>query len=217
MGRIAWVVVDDHGGDLDVAGLPVADLVVAADSGYSLAERLGLDVDLLVGDLDSLSVDGQDRAEAAGVRVERHPAAKDATDLALALAAAVDGTDDGDLLVVVGGSGGRLDHALANLLALGDPALAGRRVVARIGPADVVVVRGEAALELPVGDTVTLLPVGGDALGVSTTGLAYPLHDEDLPAGTTRGVSNLVAEPAQGITVRSGVLLAVHPPSEHLP
>jgi len=217
MRRTAWVVLDDHGGDLDVADLPRPDVVVAADGGLVLCERLDLPVDLLVGDLDSAPADAVQRARARGVAVEEHPVAKDHTDLALALRAAVERTADGDVVVVVGGSGGRVDHALVNLLALADPALAGRRVRARVGGADVHVVRGEVAFAWPPGATATLVPVCGHAVGVTTTGLRYPLDDEDLTAGTTRGVSNVVDAETQSVAVRDGCVLAVLPAEESDP
>ncbi|HVJ96990.1 MAG TPA: hypothetical protein VNC41_09180, partial [Acidimicrobiia bacterium] len=62
-----------------------------------------------------------------------------------------------------------------------------------------------------VGSLVTLLPVGGAALGVTTTGLEYPLRGEDLPAGTSRGVSNVIAAAEATVTLEHGALLVVQP------
>src|SRR5690606_8150865 len=63
-----------------VERLPVPDRVIAADSGLEHASRLSLPVDLVVGDLDSVAPAALEAAAARGVRVERHPEAKDATD-----------------------------------------------------------------------------------------------------------------------------------------
>jgi thiamine pyrophosphokinase len=80
-----------------------------------------------------------------------------------------------------------------------------------MGAARLAVVHTSAILHGPVGDLVTLLPIGGPARGVTTAGLLYPLDGEDLDPGSTRGVSNeLVAETAK-VTVGAGVLLAVQP------
>ena len=72
---------------------PLPDLdgafVVAADGGADAALALGLHVDLAIGDFDSISAAGLAALERAGTRIERHPAAKDATDLELALDAAL--------------------------------------------------------------------------------------------------------------------------------
>ena len=146
-------------------------LVVAADAGLHHADALGLRVDLVVGDLDSVDPAVLAAAEAAGAAVERHPAEKDATDLELALDAVSDRSVE--RVTVVGAGGGRLDHLLANLVVLGHPRYAALRVEAFVGDARVAVVHGgaEAVIEGEVGAVVTLLPLGGPARGVRTTGL----------------------------------------------
>lgn len=94
------------------AWVPGDAVVIAADSGLDHAHALGLRADVAVGDFDSVSPRALERAEADGTRLERHPAAKDATDLELALdAAAAHGPER---IVVLGGHGGRVDHLLAN-------------------------------------------------------------------------------------------------------
>src|SRR5262245_23851278 len=172
--------------------LPPADLVIAADSGLHLAAPLGLTVDRIIGDLDSADPAAVDTAVAAGATVERHPAAKDATDLELALDAAA--RAGATRIVVVGGGGGRLDHLLANALLLAAPAWCDIDVEAYFGPHLVVVHGGRGPREIAgaPGSVVTLLPIGGIARGIVTTGLEYPLVREDLPVGTTRGVSNVM-------------------------
>ncbi len=211
MRQVTWVVVDDHGNDADASGLPAPDRVVCADSGVSLAHRLGLHVDVVVGDLDSVPAHELATARADGAVVEAYPVDKDATDLALALARGAEGLTGGDLLVVLGGAGGRLDHALANVHALADPALAHVRVHARLGWADVHVVRDARRLSLPLDATVSLLPSGGAARGITTEGLRYPLHGEDLHPWSTRGVSNIVTGKPVRITLDDGCVLVVVP------
>jgi thiamine pyrophosphokinase len=189
--------------------LPEGTRVVAADSGVDHALRLGLVVDLVVGDLDSASPASVEKAEVAGAVVERHPVAKDATDLELALDAAL--AMGPKHIHVLGGHGGRLDHLLGNVLLLARPEHAGIRITARMGDARITVVRDAAELHGPIGDLVTLLPVYGTARSVTTGGLLYPLSAEDLPPGTTRGVSNeLVHDPAT-VTLADGVLVVIQP------
>ena len=192
-----------------LACLPAAALVIAADSGLEHASALGWRVDLVVGDLDSVNLDVLAAARAAGALVEAHPREKDATDLELAVDAAL--VRDARAVTVVGGAGGRLDHLLANLTLLASPRFAGARVDAWCGPAYVVVVRDTVELTGPPGSTVTLLALGGPARGVRTEGLRYPLVDEDLEAGTSRGVSNQLIGPSARVSVQSGVLLTIQP------
>ena len=86
--------------------------------GLDRALALGLRIDRAIGDFDSVSTAGLAAAEAAGAVVERHPAAKDATDLELALDAAI--ALEPSRILVIGSAGGRLDHLLGSLLLLGD-------------------------------------------------------------------------------------------------
>jgi thiamine pyrophosphokinase len=184
-------------------------LVVAADSGLDHAAALGLSVDHVVGDMDSVDPANLDAAARSGVRIDRHPAAKDATDLDLALDVALEA--DPGRIVVVTGEGDRFDHALAVALTVSAPRLAGVAVEAWIGAAHLWVVRDRVELVGRPGALLSLLPLHGPARGVSTSGLRYPLDDEDLDAASSRGVSNEWVAEVATVRLRSGVLLAVAP------
>lgn len=192
-----------------LAQLPADALVVAADSGLDHATLLGLHVDLAVGDFDSVNLDTLAAAEAAGTVVERHPEAKDETDLELALDAAI--RLGARRIVVLGGHGGRLDHLLANALVLAAPGRSHVDVVAHMGDATVTVIRTWATLVGAPGELVSLLAVHGVASRITTQGLLYPLDREDLHPGSTRGVSNELVANAAEVTLDAGVLLAVQP------
>jgi thiamine pyrophosphokinase len=195
-----------------VERIPADALVIAADSGVEHALALGCRVDLVVGDLDSASPAAIEQAVTAGAEIEHHPAEKEATDLELALLAAR--ARGAPHILVVGGAGGRVDHFLANALALAGPG-AGDTTVEWITPAGIVtVVRSTASLTGRPGDLVSLLPVGGPATGVRTTGLRYPLDGEELSPGSTRGVSNEFIEATAVVSVEAGTLLAVQPGEE---
>jgi thiamine pyrophosphokinase len=64
-----------------------------------------------------------------------------------------------------------------------------------------------------VGDLVSLLPLGGDARGVTTTGLAWALKGDTLRFGFSRGVSNEMTSHEARIEIDEGLLLVVHGPS----
>ncbi len=190
--------------------------MIAADSGLEHARALGVHVELVVGDLDSVDPAALDAAVADGTDVERHPVAKDATDLELALDAALD--RGATAVRVVGIAGGRLDHFLGNVLLLTSPRYADVRVDAQLDGAHVIVVRDRADLDGSPGDLCSLLPVGGPAVGVLTDGLRYPLRRETLAQGTTRGVSNEFVSSTASVSLDDGVLLAVLPgPASPLP
>lgn len=188
--------------------LPEADFVIAADSGLDQAMALGIPVDLLVGDLDSVSPAGLAAARQSGVIIEEHPADKDATDLELSLAAAV--RQGAARIVVVGGGGGRLDHLLANAMLLTSPGWADLDVDWLVDSAHVLAIRTETTIQGAPGDILTLLAVGEPADGVTTEGLAFELSDDVLLASSTRGVSNVFTGDTASVRLRHGVLLAVH-------
>jgi thiamine pyrophosphokinase len=189
--------------------VPHDAVVVAADSGVDHALALGLRVDLAVGDFDSITPEGFAALERDEVRIERYPAAKDATDLELALDAAL--KLEPRRIVVVGTGGGRIDHLLGELLLLAAPAYAGVQVDALVGPGKIHVVRTRRALHGFEGELVSLLAVNGPATGVETEGLVYPLRGETLEPGSSRGISNVFAVREASIAVGQGVVLAVRP------
>lgn len=186
--------------------LPRPDVVIAADGGLAAARRLGLAVDLLIGDLDSVDADdvgGRD------LDVERHPRDKDRTDLVLALDRAR--SLGARRVTVVSGGGGRLDHALGNLLVLAAPAYAAQEVDAVIGTARVTVVRGRRTLSADDGAIVSLFAVGGPARGVTTTGLRFALDGAELAPLSSLGLSNELDADTATVVVGHGVVLAVQP------
>lgn len=194
-----------------VAALPPEhfDVVIAADSGLSLALALGHHVDVVVGDLDSVDPAEVERAVAAGATVERHDPDKDRTDLELALAAAV--TCGARKVHVAGGAGGRLDHTLANALCLASSTWTGLELTADFGAARVWVVRSAATVTGRPGDLLSLVPVGGPAHGVRSTGLRWELGDDTLEPASGRGISNELVAATATVSLSTGTLLAIAP------
>src|SRR6267143_738107 len=207
-------VVVAHGDVLpaDRAVIGADDYVVAADGGAFALERWKLLPHLIVGDMDSLGDAGVERFARQGIPVAKFPAQKDESDLELAVAQAV--AAGATEVVVLGALGGdRLDHETANLLLLADPSYDGVRIEARRGALRIRAVRGEGSLSLgPLEAIVTLLPVNGDAEGVTTEGLRYPLRNETLRFGRARGLSNEVESLPATVTVRKGSLLVFETP-----
>jgi thiamine pyrophosphokinase len=188
--------------------IKLGDRLIAADGGMQHLGRLGLQPDILVGDMDSLEPGLLARLERAGVRTVRYPTHKDETDLELALQLAVaEGCRE---LLVVGALGGRLDHTLGNLSLLRDPGLSGCTVRLDDGLQEVFWITDQAELHGAPGDVVSLLPLQGEVSGVTTEGLEYPLHAETLYPYKTRGISNVMTGAHARVTITSGSLLCVH-------
>ncbi|HET9496028.1 MAG TPA: thiamine diphosphokinase [Chloroflexia bacterium] len=212
-GTVVWVLASSptwpvHG---SVEWLPAPQKVVAADGGTTLAAALGVVPDLIIGDLDSSEMALVQRFVEQGAETATYQhTTKLETDTELAALAALRWNPAS--IYVLGGTGGRLDHALANILMLTHPELAER---------DVRIIEGQQAIYLgkpgrwndlrgTPGDTVSLLPLGTDVEGVRTEGLEYPLSGETLLEGRGRGVSNTITGTLGRVWFETGQLLIVH-------
>jgi thiamine pyrophosphokinase len=181
--------------------------VVAADSGLDEAFRLGIRPDLVVGDMDSVSPAALDRATREGIEIERHPRAKDATDLELAVDAAA---RRGFIrATIIGGTGGRMAHTLANALLLT------RRREVQIewstSNAQLTALATGSSRDFAAADGTLLSVLAiGESADCTSTGLVWPLDGSPLTVGSTRGISNEIIEPSATVTVRRGLVLTVH-------
>ncbi len=178
-----------------------ADFVVAADHGADHAVQNGYLVDVLVGDLDSVT----ERGKASAKKVVQHPVDKDMTDLELALeeASKLGATQ----VTVVGTLQGRVDHSFNNLLVLANDRWAHMPILMLVDATQVWVVHNSLEVVVPLGTQVSLLPVGNEVTGVTANGLQWPLSDENLLLAEGRGMSNRSISENVSISVRSGVLL----------
>jgi thiamine pyrophosphokinase len=181
------------------------DTVIAADGGAHHCAALGITPALLVGDFDSLREEEVDEWHRRGVQLIRHDRRKDETDLELALLLA-QGLAREEALVL-GALGGRWDQTFANLLLPAYDKLTDLNVTFWHDGLWAYLVRGERQIHGAAGQTVSLLPVGGDAVGVSTEGLEWALEAETLKLGATRGVSNILLGERAVVRVEQGLLL----------
>jgi len=195
-------------------------IVVAADGGARHAARLGLPIHRWVGDGDSIDAGDLAELRARGIPVDLVGTDKDASDTELAITAAI--AAGADEVTVLGAFGGRrLDHSFANLTLLAHPALGGRPAVLLDASARVRLVRAPGrggdpvVTPLPgrVGDLVSLIPFGADALQIRTDGLHYPLQNETLLLGSARGLSNVRRAVDASFVLGRGAVLVIETPA----
>lgn len=188
-------------------------LVIAADGGARTAIGLGLKPAVVIGDGDSLLPSERDALVAAGADVVAYPTAKEESDTELCVREAL--RRGASRIVIIGAFGGaRIEHTIANVLLLTLPDLAGADAeladesssirVLGDGSPDSLVVNGHA------GDYVSLMPLSDRVDGVTTEGLAFPLRDETLLQGPTRGLSNEMTGGSATVTRRAGRLAVIH-------
>lgn len=185
------------------------DLIVAADGGTHHCLELGLTPDVIIGDFDSLEEEILARLEQQGVEIIRHPAQKDHNDLELALRLVLERGFDEALVMAALGS--RWDQTLANVLLPATARLEPLRIHVVDGPQEILLLRAgdQLRVEGEGGDTLSLIPLGGDAQGITTQGLEYPLNGGTLKFGSSRGISNVMLSSNASIRLKKGLLLCV--------
>jgi thiamine pyrophosphokinase len=189
-----------------------ADCIIAADRGLEALERVGIRPHIIVGDFDSASaacVSHVADYEAQGVQVVRLIPEKDDTDTEAALQLAFN-QSEGDI-VILGGTGSRLDHVLGNISILGQGLSRGRQVFLldshnriRLIDSDLTVAREEL-----YGPYISLFPYGNQVEGVTLEGFKYPLVHATMEGFTSLGVSNEVTAQVGKIHLEHGVLIVI--------
>lgn len=188
--------------------LESATAVIAADGGAHHLWRVNHLPQAVIGDMDSLPQHVQAWLRMAGIPFVAHPEEKDETDLELALLYALRASD-ADILVFAA-FGGRFDQTLANILLLAHPVMVGRRVELVTRYERAWLISEKTRFRGLLGDTVSLVPLGGDVRVKRTTGLKWALKDETLAFGPARGVSNIMTAEEVVIEIQSGILLCIH-------
>lgn len=184
------------------------DVLIAADGGARHALKLGVIPSVIIGDLDSLS-DAEVRVfTEMGVHILSYPPSKDETDLELALDHAMKSSYSP--IIILAALGGRLDQMLGNLALIFNPACIEADVRLHDGLTEAFFITSKATLRGQQAETVSLLPWGAPAEGVSTDGLSYPLNRETLLPYRTRGISNQMLSDTAKVSVKRGTLLCVH-------
>ncbi|HJL98749.1 MAG: thiamine diphosphokinase [Acidimicrobiales bacterium] len=201
-----WVI--DGGPNLpSLPNIEPPTLVIAADVGYLHARHLGIQVDAVVGDLDSLGRENLETVNSQLV-VEEHPEDKDESDLALALSFAR--TVGATNIDIITGGGGRLDHLLVSSMLLASEENIDQRIVTHCGASRVLALKPGKAFDLVdvVGSQVSIIALKSDSR-ISTTGLRWNLSLANaVPTFSSLGLSNEIIDHPT-IDVVEGVFLVI--------
>lgn len=181
------------------------DMVIAADGGLRWLRELQIIPDYVIGDFDSLGESPAETSEATSERVVTLPCEKDTTDL---YEAAETGIKKGcKSFFIYGGTGGRLDHTLANIQLLASLAEKGcEGVIFGEGYGITAVKDGKISLRGKKGEYVSVFSLTDTSEGVDLKGLKYELSDYTLRNTFPLGVSNEFTEKTATISVRKGTL-----------
>ncbi|MBO5137388.1 MAG: thiamine diphosphokinase [Spirochaetaceae bacterium] len=161
--------------------------VVAADSGLDVAEiygkQFGFSVNQIVGDMDSL-VDYKNRLLCYNQKaISLYPKDKDFSDTELALMAVHERRKKNQLVVLIGGDGGRVDHLFAI-----------KEVCSKIYRPDLWICREQflytltpekktLCIELKDDETLSVFSCGNGTHSICSSGLKWPLEQVEWQNG----------------------------------
>lgn len=173
------------------------DFIICADGGCNHLSRLGIEADVVIGDFDSAECDN-----IKAIKIE-YPTRKDYTDGELAVEYAVKHGFDNIVLIAMTGT--RLDHTMSDIFLLAKC----RSGVLIDDNNETYLLRDGLEITGRKGQTVSVVPVCGDAEGLVTDGLEYPLNDETIKFGASRGISNVMLSNECKITIKKGMALVI--------
>ncbi len=186
-----------------------AGFVVAADAGAEWCVAVGRAPDLAVGDFDSSEPGAPERLRELGIEVVEHPAAKDRSDLDLAVTAAI--AAGAASLTLTACFGRRLDHTIASLgslLRASEPTMADWQEPSLAAWAFEAPARPGIALSIEPGSTVSVFAIG-TAWGVTVGGGRFALRDATLEALSSRGLSNVASGPRFSVSATRGCVVVI--------
>lgn len=186
------------------------DYIIAADSGMDFLHRNQMLPDVIAGDFDSAATESlTEFSKRSHVEILRLNPMKDDTDTEFVIREAI--RRGATEIMVLGATGTRLDHMLANVYLLGIGLEEGVNIqlLDAHNRIRITADRMEISKDEQFGSFVSVLPIRGDAKGVTLEGMKYPLKDADISCFSSLGVSNEILENTAKISVQEGVLLVI--------
>ena len=180
-------------------------MIIAADGGYLTAMREKIPIDFFVGDMDSAKTRPMDQEIPCMIL----PCEKDFSDVHTAVEYALSqGIRE---FYLVGCSGGRVDHYLANIALLERICCAGRDAIL-LDTQNAVRFLSPGTYSLPKNPKyqyLSLLALDEKVTGVTFSGLKYPLENAVLKRAMPIGISNEWTSNEAKISIAQGRALLI--------
>ena len=174
------------------------DHIICADGGLRHAEALNVIPEVAIGDFDSST-----EPDHCTVKVIKYPVDKSFTDGELAMGYA---RDNGyDEIMLIGMTGDRLDHTLANIFSM----TLYKNAYLIDDKNEIYIVKDKLVINGKIGKTFSFLPIAGDLFGITLKGFRWELKNEDQKFGISRSVSNIITSDHAIMTLESGIAIAV--------
>ena len=185
------------------------DCIIGIDRGLEFCYKYNIVPNYILGDFDSISPKILSFYEGGEIPVKRFQPEKDATDTRIGLELAM--KLGSQKIFLLGATGGRLDHYMANVKSLLIPMEQGVQAWILDSQNAITVLDQGTKLkkDRQFGKYVSFFTMGDRVEGVTLTGFKYPLKDHTLVNSDEIGVSNEIQEDSAEITFRSGVVLMI--------
>ena len=185
------------------------DCIIGIDRGLEFCYKYNIIPQYILGDFDSIAPEVLEYYENSGIPVERYQPEKDATDtrIGLELALKLKSRE----IFLLGATGGRLDHYMANLKSLLIPLEQGVQTWI-LDSQNVITVLDHGikiSREQQFGKYISFFSMGDKAEGITLAGFKYPLKNFTMVNSDEIGVSNELIEDMGEITFRSGIILMI--------
>ena len=182
------------------------DYIIAADSGAKVLLDNGIKFDLAVGDFDSLAGASLEEIKKQ-TELITYEIKKDFTDTEAAYHEAV--RRGATEVVILGGTGTRLDHFMANLGLLLIALNEGVSVRLIDEHNEIFLINGSCQIAKRDGYNISVFPYGGDVPDFTLSQVAYPLENYHLTAASTLTVSNEFLDGPAKIEFSTGYVLVM--------
>lgn len=185
------------------------NLIIAADHGLTAADRLNISLDFIVGDFDSVPEAILNKYRELSTPIKTFPKEKDKTDTQIAIELAL--MHNPTSIDIIGATGSRLDHVLANIHLLMLP-MQLKIDACMIDPNNKIYLKNKSFTikkEEQYGSFVSLLPFSEKVGGLTLKGFKYPLHHITYSSGSSLGISNEITEPEALVELSEGILTVI--------
>lgn len=191
------------------------ELIIAVDRGLVYANQIGLRVDMLLGDFDSVKKEVFDQytkekeETVKAPRVIQLNPVKDMTDTEEAIDVAI--REGATEITILAATGRRLDHSLANINLLMKPLKKSVKACILDKNNRVYLNNRDFSIKRSAlfGKYISFIPLSSEVSGVTLTGFKYPLNDYTLTIGNSLGVSNELIQEEAHVSLTDGILITI--------
>ena len=184
------------------------DYIICSDGGANHTYKMNIVPDYIIGDLDSIEDNVIKYYKSKNVKFNKFPTKKDETDTELSIWLA--NKLNAKKIDLIGALGGRIDHTIANINLL--YYIRNKNIIPKMISEKeevYIAIEEEIIIDGNKGDTISIIPIKGDAKGITLTNLEYPLENGIMEFSRPLGISNIMTNSSCNIKVNEGSIIII--------